>query len=47
MEFRVVTHLENSLFKNSVRVSLSKAGYMQALRVRQAHPDIFLKLIHY
>ena len=33
------------LFWNGVSLSLSKAGYMRVLRVRQAHPDIFLKLI--
>ena len=38
--------LENFLLKNDVSLSLSKAGYIKPLRVRQAHPDIFLKLIH-
>ena len=38
-----------SQFKNDVSAKgrMSKAGYMKVSRVRQAHPDNLLKLIHY
>jgi hypothetical protein len=42
-----MSQFKNLLFKNGVSLSLSKAGYIEASRVRQAHPDNFLKLIHY
>ena len=44
---QIVFQFENLLFKNDVNLSLSKAGYTEVFRVRQAHPDNLLKLIDY